>query len=194
MVAASDLRFLLGTIIVGILLLVPGARTSQAEVRVEFPGGAPRLQVLRNASILVRIVNDAPVPLPGGDAQDFARGASVVFVGHWFADDEPKQLGTFEGMKYVGRTLAPGEAVEVTLNIRPNRPGRQYLGAGLFRASQAQHDNGPVGRIATAPVEVAGGSALDNYRPAFLTGLVGAHILGFAVVAAWLARAAFRSW
>lgn len=131
--------------------------------------------------MMIRVINNGHEVLPGGSADDFNGGKPVVFLGAWFANERPQALGTFQHTLRIEEPIPLGRSADVNLEIKPSRPGNQYLSFGLFRAAISGKGNGPVGEVTSLPVNVARGSWIDNHRPLFLDSLIAAHLVGFAV-------------
>jgi hypothetical protein len=166
-----------------------GAANGQ-DVRLELAAPVPFLRVLGTGLSRIRIHNATDRPLEGGPPQDWDAGLPLTFVGQWFTDKPALQMGQFETTLRLPDRIPPGGSVEITVPLRPVRPGRHLLCFGLIRSSRDGKAYGQVGSPLCLPVGVAGGSALANHRPELLKGLLGFHwlvIVGGALIAAAVA-------
>jgi hypothetical protein len=158
------------------------------DVGAALVGETPDLRVMRRAHLLVRVTNRSAETLPGCSAAEFAHGQPSAYLGAWFADLPPATLGTFEITHQLSAPLAPGESVDVSLEVRPGEPGRRFLAFGLLRTSRQGSDYGQVGHVTSVPVEVAAGSWHENHRVAALRALVLLHLAVFVGAIVLLAR------
>jgi hypothetical protein len=157
-----------------------------APVFLELPDGLPPLQVMRTATVRVRIVNQTENTFPACTAADYDRGRRCLFLGAWFAVDAPAVLSTFQHTLRLERPVPAGGALVAAIEVKPEKSGAQHIGIGLYRGSRDNRKSGPVGHVAAARVEVAGGSWFDEHRRLVLRALVFGHLAGIVGAAALL--------
>jgi hypothetical protein len=185
----------LGRPVMTVLGLALWAGTGVADtrpVRVELPAGVPSLAVMRTSSVLVRIVNHSADTIPGCTVADYDRGQLCTFLGAWFADERPPWLSTFQHTLRLERAIPPGSADFSSIEVKPEKTGKVFLGVGLYLGSRSGVGSGQLGQIAAPRVYVARGSWFDEHRRLLLRVLVGAHVggtlLSAALLVAWTMR------